>query len=143
MEKKTSESQLRAIKAYREKNKEKTKIDKSKWHARYFVSNYATPSDITELKLLGPMGAYDFQKFKKMNFSHDYDDLLAELKADIKEGLVHDNLLVERELVGGAKSYASIIDYYYNLDDVPKDVNIFLENVDEVLKEMEEMSKLL
>lgn len=60
-----------------------------------------------------------------------------------KEGLIHNYVLVVRELVGGVKSYAAIIDYYYNLDEVPKDVNIFLENVDEVLSEMEEMNKLL
>lgn len=46
---KTSEAQLRASRAYEERNPEKTKIDRYRRNARTFFRHYATGDDIEEL----------------------------------------------------------------------------------------------
>ncbi len=65
-----------------------------------------------------------------MNISYDYNDLIHELHADVKEGLVDGNgtIRVERgeTIIIGHKSYAPVIDYFYDNDDVEQ-----LEEVDQ------------
>ena len=46
---KTSEAQLRASRAYEERNPEKTKIDRYRRNARTFFRHYAKDEDIEEL----------------------------------------------------------------------------------------------
>lgn len=52
MDKKTSEAQKNAVKRYREKNKEKTRIDNYKRTSRLFIKNHASIEDIEELESL-------------------------------------------------------------------------------------------
>ncbi|MBM0046755.1 hypothetical protein JNO63_06580 [Anaerococcus sp. mt242] len=48
-EKKTSEAQKRASRAYEERNPEKTKIDRYRRNAKTFFRHHATKDDIDEL----------------------------------------------------------------------------------------------
>lgn len=52
MDKKTSEAQKNAVKRYREKNKEKTRIDNYRRTSRLFIKNHANIEDIEELESL-------------------------------------------------------------------------------------------
>lgn len=52
MDKKTSEAQKNAVKRYREKNKEKTRIDNYRRTSRLFIKNHASIEDIEELESL-------------------------------------------------------------------------------------------
>ncbi|WP_019134822.1 hypothetical protein [Kallipyga massiliensis] len=49
---KVSEAQKKAIKAYRERNKEKTRVDNYRRTARLFIRSHATMEDLEELKTL-------------------------------------------------------------------------------------------
>lgn len=49
---KVSEAQKKAIKAYRERNKEKTRVDNYRRTARLFFRSHATMEDLEELKTL-------------------------------------------------------------------------------------------
>lgn len=52
MDKKTSEAQKNAVKRYREKNKEKTRVDNYRRTSRLFIKNHASIEDIEELESL-------------------------------------------------------------------------------------------
>ncbi|KAA1039104.1 hypothetical protein ERX35_007770 [Macrococcus equipercicus] len=83
-----------------------------------------------------------------MKLSYDYNDLIHELHADVKEGLViaDGQIKVERgeTIVVGRKSYASVIDYFYDTDDVDqmKDVNQERVQTIKVTELMIEMLKM-
>ena len=49
---KVSEAQKKAVKAYRERNKEKTRVDNYRRTARLFIRSHATKKDLEELKSL-------------------------------------------------------------------------------------------
>lgn len=49
---KVSEAQKKAVKAYRERNKEKTRVDNYRRTARLFIRSHATKDDLEELKVL-------------------------------------------------------------------------------------------
>ena len=49
---KVSEAQKKAVKAYRERNKEKTRVDNYRRTARLFIRSHATKEDLEELKAL-------------------------------------------------------------------------------------------
>ncbi|MDD7593061.1 MAG: hypothetical protein PUJ57_02315 [Peptoniphilaceae bacterium] len=49
---KTSEAQLRAVKAYQQRNKEKTRIDGYHRTARLFIRTHAMEEDLDELEEL-------------------------------------------------------------------------------------------
>lgn len=49
---KVSEAQKKAVKAYRERNKEKTRVDNYRRTARLFIRSHATEEDLEELKAL-------------------------------------------------------------------------------------------
>lgn len=52
MEKKTSDAQLRATRAWEQRNKEKAKIGSYKRTARLFINKHSTLEDLEELELL-------------------------------------------------------------------------------------------
>ena len=49
---KVSEAQKKAVMAYRERNKEKTRVDNYRRTARLFIRSHATKEDLEELKTL-------------------------------------------------------------------------------------------
>lgn len=49
---KTTEAQRRAMKKWREKNKEKIKIQGAKGSGKYFIRNHATLDDLEEFETL-------------------------------------------------------------------------------------------
>ena len=49
---KVSEAQKKAVKAYRERNKEKTRVDNYRRTARLFIRSHTTEEDLEELKNL-------------------------------------------------------------------------------------------
>ncbi|GGA99520.1 hypothetical protein ERX37_05410 [Macrococcus hajekii] len=65
-----------------------------------------------------------------MRLSYDYEDLIHELHADVEEGLVDGNDVVRVErgntIVIGHKSYAPVVDYFYDTDNIEQ-----LEEVDQ------------
>lgn len=52
MEKKTSEAQIRASRAWEKRNPEKTKMDNYRRTARLFIKTYATRQDMAEFQAL-------------------------------------------------------------------------------------------
>ncbi|UTH13281.1 hypothetical protein [Macrococcus equipercicus] len=83
-----------------------------------------------------------------MKLSYDYNDLIHELHADVKEELVNADgqIKVERgeTIIVGRKSYAPVIDYFYDTDDVDqmKDVNQERVQTIKVTELMIEMLKM-
>lgn len=71
-----------------------------------------------------------------MQLSYDYNDLIHELHADVKEGLINADgqIKVERgeTVVIGRKSYAPVIDYFYDTDDVDQMADVNQERVQTV-----------
>lgn len=49
---KVSEAQKKAVKAYRERNKEKTRVDNYRRTTRLFIRSHSTKEDLEELKIL-------------------------------------------------------------------------------------------
>lgn len=66
-----------------------------------------------------------------MKISYNYEDLLAEIESDIKEGLLDPagNILVLRENIVG---YNAIVDYYY--PDMTYDEELFDDETDKFYK---------
>ena len=81
-----------------------------------------------------------------MKLSYDYNDLIHELHADVKEGLVNADgqIKVERgeTIIVGHKSYAPVIDYFYNTDDVEQLANVNQERI-QTIKVTELMIEML
>lgn len=87
-----------------------------------------------------------------MQLSYDYEDLIHELHADVKEGLIDGNgtIRVERgeTLIIGHKSYAPVVDYFYDTDDIEQleEVNqerIQTIKVNELMIEMLKMNSII
>ncbi|TDM12643.1 hypothetical protein [Macrococcus bovicus] len=87
-----------------------------------------------------------------MNISYDYNNLIHELHADVKEGLIDGNgtIRVERgeTIIIGHKSYAPVVNYFYDTDDVEQleEVNqerIQTVKVNELMIEMLTMNEIV
>lgn len=77
-----------------------------------------------------------------MTFSYDYEELINEIEADIKEGLIKrdDNIQIVRSPEVVYQNYRPIIDYYYD-DDIPEEP-VEIMSINKVLQEMNEQNNL-
>lgn len=80
-----------------------------------------------------------------LNVSYDYSELIYELESDIEEGLVDESLFIVRELNKDLEplKYKPIVDYYYDIDEIPKDVNYEKVLTKEVLEEMKKWNFII
>lgn len=78
-----------------------------------------------------------------MNYSHDYEELIGEIKSDIAEELISlsDQLKVVRRSQATYNNYYPIIDYYYP-DNNPNEAYTVM-TVEDVLEEMEHYHKII
>lgn len=80
-----------------------------------------------------------------INVSYDYTELIQELESDIKEGLTEEYIFIEREFNKDLEplNYKPIVDYYYTVDEIPKNVEYEKILTKEVLKEMKKWSSII
>lgn len=84
-----------------------------------------------------------------MKYSYDYEDLLSELKSDVWEGLIKEDVFIVRSDKSLSDGYRPIVDYYYieYVRDIGEDDNdklkLIKKNVLDVIKEMEEKNRLI
>lgn len=78
-----------------------------------------------------------------MFFSYDYETLLAEFIQDVNDGYFPRNAVyIEREELADY-DYRPIVDWYYNLSNVPKNVVVEKTTPQKVLEEMMKYNSLL
>ncbi|HEN9012796.1 TPA: hypothetical protein ACGWER_002026 [Streptococcus agalactiae] len=69
--------------------------------------------DFEEISLKNIMSIQKWIDDGNFIFRYDYNDLISEIEADIKEGLVNDYLFVVRGNFNEALGFEPIVDYYY------------------------------
>lgn len=74
--------------------------------------------------------------------SVDYSELIEELTHDKFEGLIGERVIVERtmnELVGRPIP----VDYYFSIGEVPIGVKTSLESYDDLMKELDDLNRIV
>ena len=75
-------------------------------------------------------------------FSYDYNQLIAELEADISEGLAEDYIYIVRGNYLEAIECKPIVDYYYTAEDISEGDLAEKAKTRDVLSEMKNLNKI-
>lgn len=75
-------------------------------------------------------------------FSYDYSELLEELISDYEEGITDDKIYVVRKEFDERLGTCPIVDYYYELDEVPENETVQEMKAVDVINEMKTFNQI-
>ncbi|GAA5396900.1 hypothetical protein SuUB81_09740 [Streptococcus uberis] len=75
-------------------------------------------------------------------FSYDYSELLDELISDYEEGITDDKIYVVRKEFDERLGACPIVDYYYELDEVPENETVQEMKTVDVINEMKTFNQI-
>ncbi|WP_203267602.1 hypothetical protein [Streptococcus uberis] len=75
-------------------------------------------------------------------FSYDYSELLEELISDYEEGITDDKIYVVRKEFDERLGACPIVDYYYELDEVPENETVQEMKAVDVINEMKTFNEI-
>lgn len=75
-------------------------------------------------------------------FSYDYSELLDELISDYEEGITDDKIYVVRKKFDERLGACPIVDYYYELDEVPENETVQEMKTVDVINEMKTFNQI-
>lgn len=75
-------------------------------------------------------------------FSYDYSELLEELISDYEEGITDDKIYVVRKEFDERLGTCPIVDYYYELDEVPENETVQEMKAVDVINEMKTFNEI-
>lgn len=75
-------------------------------------------------------------------FSYDYSELLEELILDYEEGITDDKIYVVRKEFDERLGACPIVDYYYELDEVPENETVQEMKTVDVINEMKTFNQI-
>ncbi|MCK1219614.1 hypothetical protein [Streptococcus uberis] len=75
-------------------------------------------------------------------FSYDYSELLEELILDYEEGITDDKIYVVRKEFDERLGACPIVDYYYELDEVPENETVQEMKTVDVINEMKTFNEI-
>lgn len=75
-------------------------------------------------------------------FSYDYSELLEELISDYEEGITDDKIYVVRKEFDERLGTCPIVDYYYELDEVPENETVQEMKAIDVINEMKTFNQI-
>ncbi|GAB6651942.1 hypothetical protein BOVMAS18_19190 [Streptococcus uberis] len=75
-------------------------------------------------------------------FSYDYSELLDELISDYEEGITDDKIYVVRKEFDERLGACPIVDYYYELDEVPENETVQEMKTVDVVNEMKTFNQI-
>lgn len=75
-------------------------------------------------------------------FSYDYSELLEELISDNEEGITDDKIYVVRKEFDERLGACPIVDYYYELDEVPENETVQEMKTVDVINEMKTFNQI-
>lgn len=75
-------------------------------------------------------------------FSYDYSELLEELISDNEEGITNDKIYVVRKEFDERLGACPIVDYYYELDEVPENETVQEMKTVDVINEMKTFNQI-